>query len=143
MSAKTLCACLLALAASACAKNPSSEPGAGAPAPAATRNRDVIARDELQAPGIVGLSVLDAVKSLRPQFLTVRTLGTVYVPGTTDAEDGQVHASVNGSTVGPLADLATIRASAVKEVRYLSAVAAHEKFGQAAHQGPVIVVTTM
>jgi hypothetical protein len=142
VSAKTLCACVLVLAASACAKNPS--PGdAGAAAPATTRNRDVIARDELQAPGIVGLSVLDAVKSLRPQFLTVRTVSTGYVPGTTDDEAGQVHSSLDGSKVGPLNDLATIRASTVKEIRYLNAAAAHEKFGQAAHQGPVIVVTTM
>jgi hypothetical protein len=142
VSAKTLWACVLLLAASACAKNPSPS-DSGAATPASARSRDVIARDELLAPGVAGLSVLDAVRSLRPQFLTVHAAGTVYVPGTIDDEAGQVHSSLDGSKVGPLNDLATIRASTVKEIRYLNAAAAHEKFGQAAHQGPVIVVTMM
>jgi hypothetical protein len=142
MSAKILWACLLLLATSACAKNPAPSDSTAA-APAATRNREVITRDELVAPGVGALSVLDAVRSLRPQFLTVRATSSVYVPGTIDDEAGQVHSSLDGSKVGPLNDLATIRASAVRQIRYLTAAAAHEKFGQASHQGPVIVVTMM
>lgn len=143
MSLETLCGCLLVLA-SACVKNPSPDagtPAAGTATQSTARTRDVITQDELQAANVASLSVLDAVKSLRPQFLTVRSTNSTYVPGTVDEEAGKVHASLDGTRVVPLNDLAAIRAGAVKEIRYLTAAQAQEKFGPAAHQGPVIVVT--
>jgi hypothetical protein len=143
VSTKILSACVLMAAASACAKQApppqSPQPGGSAEQQAApNRNRDMITNDELQAPGIVGLSVLDAVRSLRPQFLTVRGL---HSPN--DDESGKVHSSIDGNKVGPLDELSVIRASTVKEIRYLNPAAAHQKFGPAAHEGPVILVTIM
>src|SRR5437870_4753101 len=103
---KFLTACIVMAGAAACAKQapPASSPGPGATSQsqnaAASRNRDVITHEELQAQSIAGLSVLDAVKSLRPQFLTQR--GTHNVPysgnnGAVDQEAGKVHASIDGS----------------------------------------------
>ena len=154
MSTKILSACVLVAAASACAKHapPPSSPDPGTTAPsqqaAPSRNRDVISHEELQAPAIAGLSVLDAVKSLRPQFLTVRGLNTVPAKDANgvqlvDQESGKVHSSVDGNKVGPLDELSSIRASTVKEIRYLNPAAAHQKFGGAAREGPVILVTLL
>lgn len=145
MSAKTFCGCVLVLAV-ACAKNPSPEtgtPAAGTATRSTARSRDVIVQEELQAPGIASLSVIDAIKSLRPQFLTVHSVNSTYVPGTGDDETGKVHASFDGTKIVSLDVLATIHANTVKEIRYLTAAAAQEKFGQASRQGPVIIVTRM
>ena len=51
--------------------------------------------------------------------------------------------SIDGSRIGPLDDLAKIRASTIKEIRYLNPVAAHQRFGGAAREGPVILVVSM
>ena len=165
VSARTLYAGLFLVAGSACAKHytPAATPSPDA-APAtqsAARNRDVITHDELQAPGVVGMSVLEAVRSLRPRFLTVRGLNTLPVmdcPGAgqpctprlgpngmplTDDESGKVHSSIDGTRVGPLDDLSAINARNVKEIRYLDVPAAHQKFGNASREGPVILVVTM
>lgn len=159
MTTKTLCAGMLLVAASACAKSaqpaqptPDAAPAAQASAP---RNRDIITREELQAPNVISMSVLDAVRSLRPRFLTVRGLN--QMPATdpkiaatgidphplNDGESGKVHSSIDGAKVGPLNDLTGIRASTVKEIRYLDVAAAHQKFGSSSFEGPVILVVTM
>ncbi len=153
MSTKILSACVLMAAASACAKQgpppQSPQPGGSAEQQAApNRNRDLITHDELQAPGVVGLSVLDAVRSLRPQFLTVRGLNTLPAKNAngvplTDDESGKVHSSIDGNRVGPLDELSVISASTVKEIRYLNVAAAHHKFGSASREGPVILVVIM
>ena len=155
MSARSLGASVLTVAAIGCAKHtpaPAAEGGA-ATTQQATRNRDVITHEELQAPAIVGLNVLEAVRSLRPQYLTVR--GQLQLPagqvsdgknGTVqinDNESGKVHCSIDGGRVGPLEDLANIRANTIKEIRYLNPVAAHQKFGGASREGPVIYVVSM
>jgi hypothetical protein len=148
---------LALLAGSACASAPKTEPVTGATATQQSaaptnRNRDVITRDELNKPSVVNMTVLDAVKSLRPQFLTVRGQNTVPaksgndpINGTqlVDQESGKVHASIDGNKVVPLEELGGIRAGAVVEVRFLSPAAAMQKFGGAARNGPVILVTTM
>jgi hypothetical protein len=132
--------CLVVLA-SACASNPSPAPSGGAPAQSTTRSRDLIVEEELATPVIAASSVLDAIKALRPQFLTVHSVNSTYVPGTGDDETGKVHTSLDGKTIVPLNELTTFRASTVKEIRYLTAAQAQEKFGQASRQGPVIVIT--
>jgi hypothetical protein len=142
---------LAILASSACAK-PASIPADGssatqAAAPA-SRNRDIITRDELTAPSVSGLTVLDAVRSLRPQFLTVRGLNTVPAKDAnglqlTDQESGKVHASIDGNKIVPIEELSGIRAGTVAEVRFLSPAAAMQRFGGTARQGPVILVKTM
>jgi hypothetical protein len=158
MSVKLLGACVFVVAASACATHtppPSTTPDGAAATqqPAANHNRDIITQAELQAPGIPGLSVLEAIQSLRPQYLVVR--GQHELPagqvsdganGTkqiNDNESGKVHVSIDGGRIGPLDDLSNIRAGTVREIRYMNAVAAHQKFGGAAREGPVIYIVVM
>jgi hypothetical protein len=113
-----------------------------AEAPARGRNRDIITRQELQVPSITGLTVLDAIRTLRPHFLTNRGLSTVPVQGA-DMEVGRVHASIDGTRVVTVDELANLRAGTVAEIRLLSPAAAMQKFGSNSRQGPVILVRTM
>lgn len=138
------------LALGACASRPAAvATGAEATQAAApARNRDVITRDELTAPSVAPLTVLDAVRSLRPHFLTVRGMNTVPAKTAngeqvTDQESGKVHASIDGGRIVSVDELAGLRAGTVVEVRFLSPAAAMQRFGGAARQGPVILVTTM
>jgi hypothetical protein len=159
---KSLCACVLLAAATACASHTPPPQAAGADATGTTqtataRNRDFISHEELQAPNVVSLTVLEAVRSLRPRFLINRGTNTVpavdpkvvagplgYDPNPlNDGEAGRVHCSIDGNKVGPLDELDRIRAISVKEIRYLDVAAAHQKFGSSSHEGPVILVTTM
>src|ERR1051325_2643813 len=151
MSARTLGTSLLAVAAIGCAKHnapadsPTPEGGAANAQQAPNRNRDVITHEELQAPGVVGLDVLEAVRSLRPQYLVVRGQHELPAGQTSDGkngsksvndfESGKVHSSIDGGRVGPLDDLTKIRANTIKEIRYLNPVAAHQRFGGAAKEG--------
>lgn len=150
---------LALLAGSACASNPAASnttpvaaDGATATqASAPTRNRDIISRDELTKPSVVNMTVLDAIKSLRPQFLTVRGLNTMPAKENNNAngrqiidqESGKVHASIDGNKVVPLEELAGLRAGSVAEVRFLNPAAAMQKFGGSSRNGPVILVKTM
>ena len=158
MSARTLGTSLLAVAAIGCAKHnapasPTPEGCAATTQQSTNRNRDVITHDELQAPGVVGLSVLEAVRSLRPQYLAVRGQHELPAGQVSDGkngsmqinsnESGKVHSSIDGARIGPLDDLANIRASTIKEIRYLNPVAAQQRFGGSAKEGPVILVVSM
>jgi hypothetical protein len=108
----------------------------------ARANRDVITQEELSVSSISGLTVLEAVRMLRPRFLTVRGLTTV--PGQIpDEEAGKVHVSIDGNKIVALEELSGIRAGTVAEIRYLNAPAAMQKFGATAREGPVILVKTM
>ena len=144
------------IAAGACASNSASTPAAAGTTATATqqaaepanRNRDLITRDELTKPSVVNMTVLDAVRSLRPHFLTVR--GTNTVPArnaagqqVVDGESGKVHASIDGNKLVPIEELQGLRAGNVAEVRFLSIAAAMQKFGGTARNGPVILVKTM
>src|SRR6185503_19470226 len=99
------------------------------------RDRDVITQSELADPALRAMSVLDVIRSLRPQFLTVR--GRV---SNSDPEAGQVHASFDFNGVVPLRELANMHANGIVEIRFLNAAAAMQRFGGSAHEGPVIVV---
>ena len=142
---------LLMVALAGCATRPAAVPtGDGATQAAATptRNRDIITREELSAPSVNGLTVLDAVKSLRPHFLTVRGQNTVPAKDAqgkqlVDQESGKVHASIDGNRIVSVEELAGLRAGTVVEVRFLSPAAAMQRFGGTARQGPVILVKTM
>jgi hypothetical protein len=118
----------------------------------ATRNRDVITKAELEGPSVRNMTVLDAVRSLRPHFLTNRGLNTVPAKEAndpingkqlTDQESGKVHASIDGNKIVPIEELSSLRAGTVVEVRFLSPAAAMQRFGGTARQGPVILVKTM
>jgi hypothetical protein len=76
---KTLCACVLLVAASACAPK---TPVAGViddNAPArSSRNRDLITQDDLAADASLrAQSVYEVIKALRPQFLNDRGTQTI------------------------------------------------------------------
>lgn len=116
---------------------PKPQSSAEASSAAGRPNRDIITSAELSAPGLRALSVLDAVRNLRPQFLSVRGRSSQ-----SDPEAGRVHASVDYGTIIPVEDLERMHVNAILEIRFLNAGAAMQKFGGAAHEGPVIVVLT-
>ena len=144
---------LALLALSACATKttpPTTEAGA-TQASSTSRNREVITKDELQVPSITGLTVLDAIKTLRPNFLVNRGMNTMPAHANndpdaavlTDQESGKVHASIDGNRIIAVEELANLRAGTVAEIRLLSAAQAMQKFGGSSRQGPVILVKTM
>jgi hypothetical protein len=134
------------LALGACATRPASvATGAEATQAAApaNHNRDIITREELTDPSVAALTVLDAVKSLRPHFLTVRGSNTIPATSSVDQESGKVHASIDGNRIISVEELRGIRAGTVAEVRFLSPAAAMQRFGGTARSGPVILVKTI
>ncbi len=159
MSYKILRACVVLAAVSACAKPapssaplPSPEPGvimsADQAQPTVNRNRDIITKEELQAPAVNSLSAFDVVRTLRPHFLAQRGKNNVPVKDAngahyTDDEAGQPHASIDGAKVTALDELKSINANQLIEIRYLTPSQAMQKFGGSARQGPVILVRTM
>ena len=114
------------------------------------RDRSVITQAELDADAsLKAQSVLDVIRSLRPQFLTNRGTQTVKDSNvvakgmaTQDPEAGYVHASIDGGRVVPLSELADMHGNQVLEIRYLNAAQAMQKFGMASRQGPIILVVT-
>ena len=153
MPRTTLSACIFVAAATACATpappQTSPEPDAiAAPQSLVNRNRDVITKEELAAPGFVTFSVLDVVRAIRPQYLSVRGMHSLPAKNAAgqqivDEEAGKVHASIDGSKIVPVGELSAIRASTIVEIRYLSPAAAMQRFGGAAREGPVILIKTM
>jgi len=104
------------------------------------RDRDVIGRDELLDPTVRSLTVLEAVRAVRPTYLTSRARGGQSLQ---DPEAGKVHASIDGISVVALDELRKILVTGVIEIRFLNEAAAMQRFGGAARQGPVILVKTM
>jgi len=137
--------------ATACASGSSSSaaPGTGVTQspPAVGRNRDLISREELSDPALRAQTVLDVVKSLRPQFVSVRGTQGVRCKSkdecVTDPDAGAVHVSIDNGRILPLDELANIHVNSVIDIQYLSASAAMQKFGGAAREGPVILVRTI
>ena len=152
MSTKALCVCLSLFALSACATGgaapaASGPPSAAEPRPSTVRrNASVITKDELNDPSVRSLNVLEAIRVLRPNFLSNRGTQTIVNDANrsvTDAESGRVHASIDDSGVLAIEDLKRLQAGAVLEIRLLSIAAAMQRFGATAKQGPVIAVRTM
>ena len=104
----------------------------------ARRDPNVITSEELADPALSALSVFDAIRTLRPNFLASR--GSHGLVG---AETGQVHASIDGSGVLSVDELKRLHVAGVVEIRFLSAAAAMQKFGGSAKEGPVILVRTL
>ncbi len=143
MSMKILSLCVLIAATSACAAR-TPVPGASDEGRVATtRNRDLITQQDLDAdPTLRAQSVLDVVRTLRPQFLNDRGTNSMQAAGLSDPEAGKVHVSVDAGRVVPLSDLSTMHANEVIEIRYLNVAQAMQRFGTAARQGPIILVMT-
>ena len=128
-----------------CASSPAPAPAGDDAAAAATthlprprRNANVITRDELSDPSLSGSTGLEAVRRLRPTFLTNR--GAISLR---DPNAGVVKVSIDGGTVGPLDDLDRVRTQEIRSIRYLSASDATQRFGVAANGSPVILVERM
>jgi hypothetical protein len=101
-------------------------------------DRDLITQEELSQPSVRAQSLLDLIRSTRPHFLNQRGKNSH-----SDDEAGAVHVSIDNGRILPLQELANIHAGTAFEVRYLNASAAMQKFGGAAREGPVILVTTV
>ena len=79
-------------------------------------------------------TIYDAIQRLRPQYFRTRgRLGNE--PG------GDVSVSLDGGPLSTTDALRNIPATTVKEVRYLSANDAAQRYGVRAYSGPVILVT--
>ncbi|MHB1297646.1 MAG: hypothetical protein ACYC0B_03875 [Gemmatimonadaceae bacterium] len=145
MPSKILCAVLVLTAACASGGTSSSTSAADA-ASAERRDRSLITSAELADPTLHSLSAYDAIRSLRPNFLSNRGMQTIPYEGsggTVDSEAGKVHASIDGHGIVPVDELKRLPANGIIEIRLLSPAAAMQKFGATAKQGPVILVTTM
>jgi hypothetical protein len=130
------------LALAACAACASGNKGARAVSSTGQRDKNVITQEELADPAVSGRTVLEAVRALRPNFLTVRGTHTLQATATADAEAGKVHASIDGTKIVSVEELAGINANTVVEIRFLNPAQAMQRFGGAAREGPVIVVKT-
>ena len=133
---RALFVALLLLGAS-CAHSPESAT-AGAPRPAQVKN--VISRDELQDPVLLGMDALRAIRYLRPAFF--RETGPQSFM---NASAGMVQFSMDFGPLMPVSQLATLPAvtlQTVYEIQYLDANGAATRFGLNANGGPVIVVVS-
>lgn len=143
VSMRLLGTCLALAACAACASgNTGARPASGM-----SRDRNVITQEELADPAVSGRNVLEVVRSLRPQFLTVRGTHTLQDTSTArkgmvDPEAGKVHASLDGTKIVSVEELAGINANTVVEIRFLNPAQAMQRFGGAAREGPVILVKT-
>ena len=144
MTIRLLGACLALAACAACA---SGNTGARSESQAGRRDPNVIRLDELSDPAVSGRNVLEVVRVLRPQFLSVRGTHTLQDTSTArkgmvDPEAGKVHASIDGTKIVSVEELAGITAGSVVEIRFLNPAQAMQRFGGAAREGPVILVKT-
>ena len=80
-------------------------------------------------------NALEAVRRLRPNFLTVRGTTSIQTP-----DAGSVHVSVDGSPLQTLDALSRLQARDVAEIRYLNPTSATQRFGLASGSGGVILV---
>lgn len=143
MPSKMLWVGLFAAAMSACAaKGPVSGASDDRPA-SATRNRDLITQQDLDAdPTLRAQTVMEVIRALRPQFLNDHGTNTLHGAGLSDSEAGKVHVSIDNGRIVPLSELNGMHGGQMIEIRYLNVAQAMQKFGTAARQGPVILVIT-
>jgi len=127
---------LLSATASSCARNSTiaSSPNTTG---TAQRGSDVITAEELADPTVRGGDALEAVRRLRPRFLTSRGSGSVR-----NANAGSVHLSVDGGPLQTVNFLSRMRPGEIAEIRFLNATDAALRFGTAAGSGSVILVRT-
>lgn len=124
------------LLAASCARSAESTDSA----PRSVTDRNVISREELQNPVIVGMDALRAIRFLRPTFFR-ETGPQSFV----NMAAGTVQFSMDYGPVQPLSNLSALAAlslQTVYEVRYLDINDAQNRFGLNANGGPVIVVVS-
>jgi len=112
------------------------------------RDRDLITREELMAPGGMGAQTLyTAIKTLRPTFLTNRGLQSYNncknaTDGTTacsaDPDAGSVHVSVDNGRILPLDELQTVsRGARVGDIEKICADTGYSRF-PVDHEGDLV-----
>ena len=99
------------------------------------RSTDFVGRGEI-ALGGAG-TAYDVLQRLRPQFFTARAAAF-----TGDADGGRPVVYIDGMRLGGIEELRSISSNMLGEVRFLSGVAASERFGRY-HSGGVIAISTM
>jgi len=108
-------------------------------APRAARSspgdQSVLTREEILNSPLRDRDLLDALRGLRPRF--VRTAPGVHSRASTGSLPPAVY--VDGVRQPGIEALATIQASYVEEVRYLSPVAAQNELGAAATGGALMI----
>ena len=140
MFLKALCASVFVIASTGCSPKTPVAGATDGPHASSARNRDLITESDLSADPILrAQSVLEVVRALRPHFLNDRGTNTIK----DDPEAGHVHASIDGGRIVPIGELNGMHANEVIEIGFLNAGQAMQKFGTAARQGPIILVTTM
>jgi hypothetical protein len=115
--------------AAACASSPAGTAASGTRA--ISRQRDVIAADELATIDVQ--NALQAVQRLRPNFLRNPGPSTITQP-----EPGIV-VYVDNTKMGGTEALEQIPITEVKEIRYLNATDATQRFGTGHTAGAIIV----
>jgi len=107
-------------------------PRAARPSPG---DQNVLTREEILNSPLRDRDLLDALRDLRPRF--VRTAPGVHSRASSGSLPPVVY--VDGVRQSGIEALATIQASYVEEVRYLSPVAAQNEFGAAAAGGALMI----
>ncbi len=104
-------------------------------ASAQKRQRDLLTRDEIQASPQRDLSLLQALRSLRPRFVQVAQSQTSF--GVTAVAKAVVY--IDGMREENADELSTIRAGDVDEVRYLDPTQAATEYGPTASGGALVI----
>ena len=111
--------------------------GTGATPGAPIRDPNLITEQDLADPSVGTGDALTAVRKLRPGFLMTRGTGSIQ-----SVTAGSIHVSMNNGPLLSLSELSGIRAADVKEIRYINASDAAQRFGTAAGTGGVLLVKT-
>lgn len=135
MNTKHLWALAALSALLACASGPDPEPDAAPASARSGRTADVITMRELSDPSIGTSNLFEAVRRLRPRFLSSRGPSSINNPAA-----GIVQVSVDGGPLSSTSVLRTILPNAVSEVRYLNSGEAAQRYGTTANGGGVILV---
>lgn len=136
MVATRFCRTALLVIAASCA-SPSASPVSN-PRPAT--NPNVISREELQDPVIMGMDAVRAIRYLRPTFF--RSSGPQSFA---NGSAGSVQFSLDFGPVQPgsqLAALPSLSLQTLYVIRYLDLNEAQNRFGLNANGGPVIVLVS-
>ncbi|MEP6990859.1 MAG: hypothetical protein ABJA80_08030 [bacterium] len=122
------------VASTAChGRTPSGAPMTPADSLRASREYNVITRDELAEASQLGTTAYLAIQRLRPAYLIDKTAGAA-------ATIHPITVSVNGGQLSPVNTLISIPTLTIAEMRYLDTGNASQRFhGRAT--GPVILVT--
>lgn len=120
----------LALVAACGPTRPRTEPGASV----STYEVNVLSGAEIEERDAMDMSAFEAVQRLRPNFLRYRGRAG------SNQRAGTLLVSVEGGPLRGIEALASIPARLIREIRFLSATDAAQRFGSGASGGPVLFI---